>query len=171
MKGIIAAGGYLPYRRLDRTEIAKVAGSGGGKGTRTVASYDEDTTTMGVEAARLALRGAPNVKPEMLLFSTVAPAYLDKTNATTVHAALRLDEEVPALDLNGSVRSAVGAIGLALNGNATALVVASDVRTGLPGSADEAGNGDAAAALVIGSESDGAVIAEQIGGASTTEEF
>src|SRR5690606_42151717 len=43
---------YLPYRRLDRSEIAAVAGTGGGTGTRTVASYDEDTTTMGVAAAR-----------------------------------------------------------------------------------------------------------------------
>jgi 3-hydroxy-3-methylglutaryl CoA synthase len=171
LRGIISAAGYLPYRRLDRSEIAKVAGSGGGKGARTVASYDEDTTTMGVEAARQALRAAPSVQPEMLLFSTVAPAYLDKTNATTLHAALRLDEEIPALDLNGSVRSAVGAIGLALNSTAAALVVTSDVRTGLPGSADEAGNGDAAAAVVVGSDADGAVIAEHIGGASTTEEF
>jgi 3-hydroxy-3-methylglutaryl CoA synthase len=171
VRGILSAGGYLPYRRLDRTEIAKVAGAGGGKGTRTVAGYDEDTTTLGVEAARLALRGAPAVKPEMLLFSTVAPAYLDKTNATTVHAALRLDDEIPALDLNGAVRSAVGALGLALNGTACALVVTSDVRTGLPGSADEAGNGDAGAALLVGSDADGPVIAEHIGGASTTEEF
>ena len=60
MRGIISAGGYVPYRRLQRAEIAKTFGSGGGKGTRSVASYDEDTTTMGVEAARLALRGAPS---------------------------------------------------------------------------------------------------------------
>ena len=56
MRGIISHGAYLPHRRLDRSTIAAVAGTGGGKGTRTVASYDEDTTTLGVEAARLALR-------------------------------------------------------------------------------------------------------------------
>ena len=55
-RGIIAAAGYVPYRRLQRAEIAKLFGSGGGRGTRAVASYDEDTTTMGVEAARLCLR-------------------------------------------------------------------------------------------------------------------
>jgi 3-hydroxy-3-methylglutaryl CoA synthase len=171
MRGILSAAGYLPYRRLDRSEIAKVAGTGGGRGTRTVASYDEDTTTMGVEAARLALRAASGASPEMVLFSTVAPAYLDKTNATTLHAALRLDEEIPALDLNGSVRSALGAIGLALNSTASALVVTSDLRTGLPGGADEAAGGDGAAALVVGSDTDGTLIAEHIGGASATEEF
>ena len=56
MRGIISYGAYLPHRRLDRSAIAAVAGTGGGKGTRTVASYDEDTTTMGVEAGRRALR-------------------------------------------------------------------------------------------------------------------
>ena len=55
MRGIISAGGYVPFRRLQRADIAKTFGSGGGKGTRSVASYDEDTTTLGVEAARLAL--------------------------------------------------------------------------------------------------------------------
>src|SRR3954470_14670545 len=171
MRGIVSAAGYLPFRRLQRADITATFGTGGGKGTRTVASYDEDTTTLGVEAARLALRAAARAEAQVLLLSTVAPAYLDKTNATAVHAALRLDEEIPALDLNGSVRSAVGAIGLALNSTASALVVSADVRTGLPGSADEAGNGDAAAALFVGSDADGTVIAEHIGAASTTEKF
>ena len=56
MRGIISWGAYLPYRRLDRSSISAFLGQGGGRGTRTVASFDEDTTTMGVEAARLALR-------------------------------------------------------------------------------------------------------------------
>jgi 3-hydroxy-3-methylglutaryl CoA synthase len=173
VRGVISAGGYLPYRRLDRTEIAKVAGTGGGKGTRTVASYDEDTTTMGAEAARLALRSAPAARPDLLSFTTVAPAYLDKTNATTIHAALRFDEDVNAYDMNGSTRSAVGALQLALRGGSgTTLVVAADMRTGLPGSADEAGSGDGASALLVGDDAaDAPVIAEYLGGASSTEEF
>ena len=55
----MSAGAYLPRARLDRAAIGAFVGSGGGRGTRTVASYDEDTTTMAVEAARLALRSAP----------------------------------------------------------------------------------------------------------------
>ena len=90
-RGIVGAAAYLPHRRLDRSTIAAVAGGGGGKGTRTVAGYDEDTTTMGVEAARAALRPLDGVSPHTLWFSTVAPAYVDKTNATAIHAALRLD--------------------------------------------------------------------------------
>ncbi len=52
------------------------------------------------------------------------------------------------------------------------LVVASDLRTGLPGSADESTGGDGAAALVLGTPTDPtAVLAEIIGAASYTAEF
>ncbi|MCU1375641.1 MAG: 3-hydroxy-3-methylglutaryl CoA synthase, partial [Actinomycetia bacterium] len=168
MPGILSYGAYLPHRRLDRSEIAPVAGTGGGKGTRTVASYDEDTTTMGVEAARLALRAGPDVAPAALWFATVAPAYLDKTNANAIHAALRLDSSVLAADFGGAVRSGVAALRAALTSNAPTLVVTADIRTGLPGSADEANGGDAAAAVLVG---DGPVLAELVGSASATAEF
>jgi 3-hydroxy-3-methylglutaryl CoA synthase len=168
MRGIISYGAYLPHRRLDRAEIAPVAGTGGGKGTRTVASFDEDTTTMGVEAARLALRAAPDVSPAALWFSTVAPAYLDKTNATAIHAALRLDGSAVAADFGGAIRSGVVALRNALAGGDTTLLVTADLRSGLPGGADEANGGDGAAAVLVG---DGPVIAECIGVAAATAEF
>ena len=96
-RGILSYGAYLPYRRLDRSEIRPVAGTGGGRGQRTVASYDEDATTMAVAAARTALAAAPEgAAPSSLWFATVSPPYLDKTNATAVHAALRLDPAAPA---------------------------------------------------------------------------
>ncbi len=165
----MSAGGYVPYRRLDRAEISKTFGAGGGKGTRSVASYDEDTTTMGVEAARLAMRGAPDgTQVDGLFFSTADPAYLDKTNATAIHAALRLDSDASALDLGGAARSGVGALRLALEGRGSTLAVASDLRTGLPTSPDEATGGDGAAALLVG---EGAVIAEYLGSGTATEEF
>ena len=170
MRGIVGAAAYLPRGRLDRSTIAPVIGSGGGKGTRSVASYDEDTTTMGFEAARLALRSVTtDGTPDALWFSTVTPAYVDKTNATAIHAALRLDHHVPAFDFGGAQRSAIGMLLAALSGQGTIVAVASDIRTGLPGSGDEAAGGDGASALVIG---DGeSVIAEHLASASATEEF
>jgi hydroxymethylglutaryl-CoA synthase len=170
-RGILGVGAHLPYRRLDRSAIRAVAGTGGGTGRRTIASYDEDTTTMGVEAARLARRDVPGVVPEALWFSTVAPAYLDKANATTVHAALGLEARCPAFDANGSVRSALGALRAGLSGGGPALVVTADLRTGRPGSADEAAGGDAGAAAVVGSADDGPLLAEVVGWGSATEEF
>ena len=86
--GIVSWGVYLPYWRLERAAIGAAFGTATAKGTRAVASYDEDTTTLGVEAGRRALDVAGAPVPEDLFFSTPAPAYLDKTNATTIHAAL-----------------------------------------------------------------------------------
>jgi hydroxymethylglutaryl-CoA synthase len=110
MRGILGSGAYLPYRRLDRSQITAFVGSGGGKGTRTVSSYDEDTTTMGVEAARLALRSTPGIAPDVLAFATCAPAYADRTNATAIQAALRLDTDMLAVDYGAAVRSGSGAL-------------------------------------------------------------
>lgn len=170
MRGIISWAAYLPYRRLDRAEIAPFVGQGGGKGTRTVASYDEDSTTMAVEAARLARRTS-DVTPAQILFGTTTPAYADKTNATGVHAALRLPSTTAAFDVGLSPRSAVGALLLALGGANPALVVSADVRTGLAGSTEEAMQGDAATAFLMGSDDDGPVVAEFLGSASVTDEY
>ena len=169
MRGVIAAAGYVPHHRLDRSEIAAFFGSGGGKGTRAVASYDEDTTTMGQAAADLALRST-DVEPEAVWFATSAPAYLEKTNAAAIHAALRLDPAVGALDLGGAVRSGIGALRTALAGRCSTLVVAADTRDGLPTGADESSAGDGACAVLVGDDSDGPLLAEYLGGASRTLE-
>jgi hydroxymethylglutaryl-CoA synthase len=170
MRGIIGWGVHLPHGRLDRSQIAPLVGTGGGKGTRAVASYDEDSTTMAVEAARNVLRaGGP--PPTAVWLATTTPVYLDKTNATAVHAALRLDRSAPAFDAVGSERSTMGALRAGLDGAGATLVIGSDVRTGRPGSADEASGADAAAAVLVGDDSVGAVLAEVVAQVSLTEEF
>src|SRR5437763_15172358 len=163
MRGIVGWGVHLPYRRLDRAQIAGVAGAGGGEGTRTAASYDEDTTTMAVAAGRAALRDTA-VRPRAVWLATASPAYLDKTNATAVHAALRLDREAAAYDAIGSVRSATGALTAALSSSDPVLVIASDLRVGLPGGSEEVAGGDAAAAVLVADDTaDGPVLAEVVG--------
>src|ERR1700734_2395743 len=113
--GIAAWGTYLPFWRLQHSAIKGVLGSGGGRGPRAVASHDEDTTTLGVEAGRRALAVGPGAGSVQDLFlSTPDPAYLDKTSATTVHAALGLRRGCGAYDFAGSSRSAVGTLLLAL---------------------------------------------------------
>src|SRR5215210_6624223 len=147
MHGIVSYGAYLPRHRLDLGAIRAVLGEGGGRGTRAVAGYDEDSTSMGVEAARRA-RWNGDFRPEAVHFATTAPAYADKTNATAIHAALELGPEVFAGDHVGSVRGAVGALRAAANDGG--LAVLADVRYGRPGSADEAGGGDGAVAFAFG---------------------
>jgi hydroxymethylglutaryl-CoA synthase len=170
VRGIIGYGAYVPYYRLDRSKITAAMGAGGGRGTRAVANFDEDTTTMGVEAARNCLR-AGDVTPDAVLFSTANPAYLDKTNATAIHAALDLPQSAWAVDMGGSPRSAEAAARLGMNAPGTNLVISSDVRTGNPTSGDEANGGDGASAFLVGDSDTAPVIAEFIGGAVATGEF
>lgn len=171
MRGIIATGSHVPHRRLDRADVAAFFGKGGGRGTRAVASFDEDTTTMGVEAARSAVASSPDTAVDALWFATAAPAYLEKTNAAAIHAALRLGSSVPAFDFGGAHRSGMGALRTALDAGSTTLVVASDVRDGLATSVDESTGGDGAAAVLIGDETAGPLLAEYVGAASVTDEL
>jgi 3-hydroxy-3-methylglutaryl CoA synthase/uncharacterized OB-fold protein len=173
MRGIIGYGAYVPHHRLQRQAITAALGSGGGRGTRAVAGYDEDAISMSVEACRslFASLGPDTVEPASVTFASATPPYLDKTNANVIHAALALPTHVFAGDAIGSPRSVNVALRAALEGTRPALIAASDVRTGRPGSSDESALGDAAAAWLIGSDADGAVIAEWLGGASATAEF
>jgi hydroxymethylglutaryl-CoA synthase len=165
MSGLLSYAAYLPRHRLQRSELAAALGTGASPGgSRLVAAYDEDSTTMGVEAARRAL--SDGRRPGSIYFATTAPAYFDKTNASTIHAALDLGHEGFAVDLAGSARGSVGALraAAAMGG----LAIMSDVRTGRPGSADERDGADAAAAFLFG---DGDPVAELITQASATAEF
>jgi hydroxymethylglutaryl-CoA synthase len=166
--GILAYGAYVPPGRLDRLSIGATLGQPAGRGTRSVASHDEDSTTLGVEAARVALRRAAAVAPGRVVFSTATPTYVDRTNAAAIHAALNLDPGTAAYDFGGAPRSSIGALTTALDGTETPLVVAADIRTGLPGSADEISGGDAGVAFLIGP---GPAVAELVASAAVTAEF
>lgn len=163
--GIVGYGAYVPRYRLQHAELGAALGTKKGSGSRVVASYDEDATTMGVEAARRAVEGhdvAPSIH-----FATSAPPYLDKTNATAIHAALDLGHEGFAVDMGGAPRSAIGALkaSAALGG----LAVLSDLRTGRPSSAEERGGADGAAAFLFGDESE--ALATIVAEASASAEF
>jgi len=171
MRGIQSYAAYVPYRRLERKDIAAFFGGAPGRGQRAVASFDEDTTTMGFEAARLALRSVGGATPDALWLATAEPAYLEKTNATAIHAALRLDPSVAVMDMNGAVRSGVGSLVAAVRGTGDVLVSVAGLRGGRPTSAGESEGGDGAAAVLVGEDSSRPVIAQYLGGASETEEF
>ncbi|MEU1479552.1 OB-fold domain-containing protein [Streptomyces sp. NPDC005760] len=163
--GIVSYATYLPRHRVMRDELGTALGVRAGRGARVAASFDEDSTTMGVEAARR-LRPAPPA-PASLYFATTSPAYLDKTNACALHAALGLPRDTFAADLAGSARSGIAALRAA--GLGGGLAVLSDVRTGRPGSADERDGGDGAAAFLFGAAD--AAVAEILAHTSATAEF
>lgn len=152
--GLLGYDAYLPAYRLGKDS--------GVRGPRVVASFDEDATTMAVEAAR----GLDVQAATSLWWASATPPYLDKTNAAAVHAALRMPSTTPAADLVGSARSTFAAVRAALATGG--LVVAADVRVGKPGSLDEKAGGDGAAALLFG---EGDPIAEVLGIAGDTLEL
>ena len=155
---IVSYATYIPRHRVRPDDS-------GATPARVVASYDEDTTTMAVEACRRAL--SEGEVPGAVYFATSEPAYMDKTNATAIHAALDLGRDGFAVDVAGSPRSGIGALRAAAASGGIAVL--SDVRTGRPGSLDERQGADAAVAFRFGEEDDSlAVIVSE---ASTTAEF
>lgn len=157
-KSLLAYASYVPAYRLGPDS--------GLRSPRAVASFDENSTTMAVAAARPLLASVDGADVSGLWFATTSPAYLDKTNASAVHAALGLPPSFFAADLAGSGRSTVAALQSAAA--AGGLAVAADVRVGKPGSADERSGGDAAGAFLFG---DGPGIADVVGVAHRTDEL
>ena len=171
-RGIVGIAGYVPYRGCSGPRVAQVFGTGGGRAAVSVASHDEDTTTMGVEAARRALRRSRR-RTGALWFATASPAYLDKTNAATVHAALHQPGRGGGLRLRRCPALGPGAL-------RTALAPPGRHHAGGGGRpprrpahvGDEAGGGDAPPPSLVGDDRPGTpVLAEYLGGASVTDEF
>lgn len=158
MKTLLAYSAYVPAYRLGPDS--------GLRTPRAVASFDENSTTMAVAAARPLLAVSDSADVPGLWFATTSPAYLDKTNASAIHAALGLPVGILAADLAGSGRSTVAALRSAASFGG--LAIAADVRVGKPGSADERSGGDSAAALLFG---DGPGIADIVAAAHCTDEL
>ena len=172
MAGIVSYGSYVPYRRLKRSAIAAVLGTPAGKGERAIASFDEDSVSMAVEAARDAIKSAPPGEVHALIFATTTPPYAEKLSAAVIGAATKLPAEIRASDMTGSVRAGMSAIlqgADAVSGGAKrALVAIGDCRLAAPEGKAEQTTGDGAVAFVLGAEN---VIAEIEASASLTREF
>lgn len=150
MNGIIGWGGYVPRARLDRRGLASMFKVSAPGGQRSVAGPDEDSLTMGVEAARVAMAAAGTGAVASCWFATSHPPLLDRGNAPSIAAAVGLGDAVGSYDTGGSIRSGIAALRAAATQPGGALAVMADVRFGRPGSDDEANGGDAAASFVFG---------------------
>lgn len=159
---LTAYGAHLPVGRLRREAIGAATRTVAGRGTRSVANYDEDSLTLAVAAGRrLDLADASR-----LYLATTSAPFVDKSNASLVHAALLAPPEMLSLDIGG-LRGGWAAFDVAANTGGVA--IASDVRTGRPGSSAERDGGDAAAAFRFGGP--GEPIAEVVASASISLEL
>jgi 3-hydroxy-3-methylglutaryl CoA synthase len=173
MIGITSYGAYIPWHRLDRQLFAKAWGGFAIPGERAVASYDEDSVTLAVEAARDCLSDIdPNVV-DGLLFATTTSPYKEKLCSTIMALALHLRRDIQTADITGSLRSGTSALVFALDAIRakranSMLVTASDTRMAAPSGITEQSLGDGAAALLLGNKN---VIAEVIDTYSISDEL
>jgi hydroxymethylglutaryl-CoA synthase len=171
MAGIVSYGSYIPYRRLKRSAISAMLGVPAGRGERAVASFDEDSISMAVEALRDALKSVPNAVPDALFFATTTAPYGEKLNAAIIGAATRLPTEIRAADLTGSTRAGLSGLLQAADASRAggyAAITMADARLGAPEGRLEQQTGDGAAAFIVGNKG---VIAEIEATASLTREF
>jgi hydroxymethylglutaryl-CoA synthase len=161
MAGIAAYGACIPRLRLARSTLAAAmgwvnTGLAAARGERSACSWDEDSLTLAVEAARDAL---PDVDERAgigrVAFASTTFPFADRSNATLLAAALGIADNARGADVTGSLRAGTTALAQALAecaapGARPALVVAADRRLAKPGSDQESALGHGAAALVVG---------------------
>ncbi len=149
-------GAYIPYYRLPTTEIARIW-KGGGSGPnveKAVASMDEDTVTMAIEASRCAMRMAKAESLGAVFVGTESKPYAVKPTSTIVAQALGQHHTLAA-DLEFACKAATEAIqmitGLVGSGMIeTGLAIGMDTAQGRPGDDLEYTAASGGAAYVIG---------------------
>lgn len=173
MVGIVSYGAHIPFYRLSRDEIAKAMGRPSMGGENAVASYDEDSITMAVAAARECIKGIDKEKIDALFFASTTPPYKEKQCASVVAMAVDLRADVSVADFANSLRAGTNALRAAIDAVNSksarlALVTAADCRLGNPGSELEQVFGAGAAALLVGSQN---AVAEIEGSYTYSDEF
>lgn len=166
--GLLATTRYVPRLRLERSEVlAQHRWMAPGlralaKGQRAFASWDEDSVTMAVEAARQLQQALPGVEVEELTLASTTLPFADRLNAGIVASALGLASQAVLRDVTSSARAALTELAAALRrpaGGAAQLLLAAERRTPRPASTLEMIFGDGAAGACVGR---GAAIATHV---------
>ncbi|MCG8592270.1 MAG: OB-fold domain-containing protein [Proteobacteria bacterium] len=153
MIGITSYGAYVPPTRLPLATLAGRPAKEGGP-EKAVAWSDEDAITLGVQAARNALRGFDRAAVDAVFFASTTLPFAEKQAAALAARALDLGRALETADFGGSLRAGMAALRAAFDAVRAgsvqcALVIASDCRLAAPGSALEAGLGDGACAFLV----------------------
>lgn len=143
MVGIVGHGVYIPRWRIKVEEIARMWGHdvAGIRNSllieeKSVASLDEDTATISVEAARNALKRAPEVNPQSigaLYVGSESHPYVVKPTATIVAEAIGATPSLMAADTEFACKAATAGIQACMG-----LVKAGYIRYGMAVGADTA---------------------------------
>ncbi len=173
MIGITSYGAYIPWHRIDRKSYLNAFGGFAIPGEKAIAGIDEDSVTMGVEAGIDCLSEIDPKTVDGLLFATTTSPYKEKQVSAMMAMPLDMRPDIRTADIASSLRGGTTAICMALDsikaGSANSmLVIASDSRMAAPSGMTEQGLGDAAGALLLGTEN---VIAEVKESYSISDEF
>ena len=178
MVGIASFGGYIPRLRLSRKSIVEANGwfnaglKAYAKAERAICSWDEDSLTMAVEAARDALAERQRQDFRALYLATTSAPFEDRQNAGIVAQALRLGSEINTMDVGASQRAGTTGLIAALDAVAArggpVLYVAAEKRRAAAASPAELLYGDGAAALIL-DRADG--VAKFLGSRSASVDF
>lgn len=173
--GITGFGAYVPRLRLARGAIAAAHAwmapslKALAKGERSFASWDEDSITMGVEAARDCLGTSPRAGITALTLASTTLPYADLQNSAIAAGALGLGAGVITADTGGSQRAGVTGLAQALRqGTGEQLFIAADRLHAKPASTMEMTYGAGAAAFRLGTEN---IIARCLGFGSVVAQF
>ncbi|MEM5812941.1 MAG: hydroxymethylglutaryl-CoA synthase [Candidatus Aenigmatarchaeota archaeon] len=160
--GIVGYGAYIPKYRIKVEEIARIWGGEVpqlGVNEKSVADIDEDTVTIGVEAAKNALKRAqinPNEITAIFVGSESHP-YVVKPSGTTIAEAIGASQNLFCADLEFACKAGTAAMQICY-----AMIKAEMIRYGLaigadcaqsrPGDALEFTAGSGGAAFILGDE-------------------
>ena len=148
MVGIVSYGAYVPLHRLGKETRGWMSPT-----EKAVASWDEDSLTMAVEAAVDAIGGSDRNAIDGLYYASTTSPYREKLVATTLGMAADLRNDILTADISDTLRCGTAALRMAVDtvkaGTAKRVLVSvSDRRLGAGGLAQDFGDG--AAAFIIG---------------------
>jgi len=168
--GIVGYGAYVPRYRLPASEVARVwtDGVGGLPITeKAVPGLDEDTATMGLEAARnaLARAGIDPAHIRAVWVGSESHPYAVKPTGTIVAEAIGATANTLAGDWEFACKAGTEALqaAIALVGSGMgdyALAIGADTAQGRPGDALEYTTGAGAAAYIVGAGSESLALFE-----------
>ena len=165
--GVVGFGAYIPKFRITVEEIAKVYEKDGksiaaslGLNQKAVADRDEDTATLAVEAALLAISRSSKLKPENLgavLIGSESHPYVVKPTGSIVAEVLGVGRDYLTADLEFACKAGTTAMTLIASLIESGLIdcglaIGADVAQSRPGDALEYTAGAGAAALILGSK-------------------
>lgn len=165
MNGIISYGTYIPKYRIKLSQIADFWSKnfeeierGLGLTEKSVASFDEDATTLAIESAQIAIESGQIELSDIkaLAVGSESHPYAVKPTSTIVGEILAIPHNYLAIDTQFACKAATAAMRLIskmdeLKEHKYGLVIGSDVAQAKPGDALEYTAASASASFILGS--------------------